>query len=204
MSDDFRYVSSHPFAIETSASAMPSIQTDLRNAAFVRENVQDHPVVVPTGYYKEIGELIVLWAMQEWMLAGCLCKLLAIDRKQGRIAIGSPRVEECVKRIRQLLEVKDLTVQTDLSDLKRRLKEGEQARDLIGHGVWIVPDGTNQLCVQDTSGSWDLDQTQETVSRRLYPEGRAIGQEWFSEKRNLIMRTIQDTDTLYREIEAIA
>src|SRR5688572_18128900 len=106
-----------PRYLGTAVSAMPGgtmakVVGKEIDALFIKNSIGEHPAVAPEQFFPAIGKVVSMWAFQEWVLAGCICALMKIDRKVGRIAVGAPRVEDSISRIRQLLEVKNLSVKT--------------------------------------------------------------------------------------------
>ncbi|MBI2751831.1 MAG: hypothetical protein HYX43_21475 [Burkholderiales bacterium] len=177
-------------------------ESTYKSGKTVQTNGATSVTQLPHDFYALIGEISMLWALQEWMLAGCICRLLGVDRKRGRIAVGTPRIDESVKRITQLLRVANKEVATDIAALKKRLKDGEESRDLLDHAVWLQGERENEYQVQNTRGVWDTGAQETNVPKILYPEAKDITKAWLLGKRELVASTIQDTEQMYREIEA--
>jgi hypothetical protein len=189
------------YVLSTSASAMPAIAT-ANDLATLISKIELHPVTIklPSSYLEGIGKIVTQWALQEWMLAGIICLLLDIDRKEARIAVGSPRAVDTLRRIKQLCAVKQIIVPSVLPT-PAPLERGEKTRDLVGHGIWLYDDETKRISIQNTSGEWNFGPKQEPVSKRLYPEAKPIDGSWFEEELSNIQSTIEATDKAYQELE---
>lgn len=159
-------------------------------------------LAVPEKLATGIGYVMIHWAYQERYVAKIIYRILATGPKQGRIAVRSPRIEDQMIMIRDLLRVEQVTIKFDLLDLMTRLKKAERDRDLLAHGLWVRHPSTNQVCVQDLSGNWRPDPNDAKISRRIKPEAVIIDLEFLKNLLNVIKATILDSKKLFAEIDS--
>ncbi len=168
------------------------------------ETQHTHPVIrdLPESYSRSIGKIMVDFAYIEWRLRGILYLLtVGHDHALGRIAVGMPRVEDAISRIKQLLRTKNKSVVTNLTDLGKSLKACEIDRDLVGHGIWMKHAETGKICVQSTAGSWE-NAPQGGISRKEIPELFEVDDAWFAVKTASVATAITSVDQLVFEIDA--
>ena len=160
---------------------------------------EEHPVTVdlPLSHLQGIGTIVAYFSTAEWMLAGTICLLLGIDRKQGRIATGQPGIEEAFKRIMALLEVRKVAIARPAA-LIDSLKASELTRNLLSHGVWVQHSETGKLCLQVTRGSWEFGPPK--VEKRLHPEGKYVDQAWFDKEARKLVVAINGIESFHDEI----
>lgn len=163
-----------------------------------------HPVIadLPDTYCIGIGRIIAHWSYQEWLLQQIINKLLKIGPKQGRIAIGSPRSKDCMKRIFQLVKAENIHVQTNLNDLSEKLKNAERQRDLVGHGIWLQDANTGKIHIQDIAGKLQPPGQRKGISKRIVPKSEPIDESKLSKYTEDIKATIALTRQLEAEIDA--
>lgn len=162
---------------------------------------EEHPVTValPPSHLQGIGAIVAYFSTAEWMLAGTICMLLGIDRKQGRIATGEPSITDAFDRIMALLELKKVMV-VKPTGLISTLKECERTRNRLGHGVWVEHSGTG-LCLQVTRGTWNFGPPKDrNLDKRLYPEGMKLDQAWFDEEARKLLDAIAGIEQFHAEI----
>jgi hypothetical protein len=152
---------------------------------------------LPSDVLEWIGKIVSYWAFAEWTQVATLARLLGISLKEARVMFG-PRIGNAISKIRQLMEMKNIPLPPDFDDLLRQLSKCEEARNLLGHGVWMR-DGT-EVCVQNTAGVWVA--PKQTVSRRKYPEAVYPDALWFSERLTEIETATIGLQALGRYIDA--
>ena len=85
--------------------------------------------------------------------------------------------------------------------LAKQLTESEQARNLVGHGVWMIDPETNELCIENPAGEWNPPK-EPAISRRKYPQAFRPTQAWLVQTLDGIKACIRDLQDLDLEIEA--
>ena len=134
-------------------------------------------VDLPDDYNIGIGRLITHWAYLEKILCQITYDLLGVGPKHGRIAVRSPRADDTITMIGQLMLLEKVTSSVNLTGLAAALRAIEKFRDLIAHNVWLINPDSKWLCVQDLSGNWKPDPAGPKVSRRVSPEAVQISPE---------------------------
>lgn len=122
-----------------------------------------------------IGRAIVHWSFIEGQFRKMCYMLLQISMPHGRVAVRSPRADEHLSMIKQIIALDGYTVKSlDLDALSKSLRTLEKYRDLIAHGLWLRNPETGQLFVQDLSGTWKPEPNSPKVAKRIKPQGMAI------------------------------
>lgn len=166
-------------------------------------NVYKITVDLPDKYAALLGAVIVHWSYQEQLLADLTNALLNIGPKHGRIAVRSPRADEYVSMIQQLMLLEKVTCDpVDLDQLGKDLKELQTIRDCLAHGVWFLEPNTGLPAVQRISGNWKPDPKGPKVARRITPEGIVIDEKGFSVIIKALKATIGRTHKAHEEIAA--
>ena len=157
---------------------------------------------VPEDILKKIGEVTIKFAYIEAVIRHVLFWLSVGDKPAiGRIAVGDPRIDSSFIRIKQLLSVREKTINIDLDALEKELKECERNRDLIAHAIWLNHAITNELYVQKISGNWSS--VSPKTSRREKPEAVRIDHAWLRDAITKINEGIRNADLLYKEIRSL-
>lgn len=122
-----------------------------------------------------IGRTIVHWSFIEGQFRKMCYMLLQISMPHGRIAVRSPRADEHLSMIKQIIAMDGYSVKSiDLEELSKSLRTLEKYRDLIAHGIWLKNPETGQLMVQDLSGNWRPDPKSPKVAKRIKPLGVVV------------------------------
>ena len=124
---------------------------------------------LPISYYRDIGRVIFHWARLENELKDVIYILLSIGRKEGRIAVSSPRADQIVQRIADLISIKGLTTTVKLKEYQSAVQILRVARDTIAHGIWVTHPGSRNPVLQRTSGSITPEPGKKKVSARIFP-----------------------------------
>lgn len=125
---------------------------------------------LPAKYAVVLGRISVLWAETYWRSLQIVYLLLAIDQKQGRVAVREPRASDISGVIADLLELKKMKVSFNLKDFGKLLTTCEDERNLYTHGVWITKSRQTGIFVQRTSGVWESNTPIQGRKRRLTPQ----------------------------------
>lgn len=158
---------------------------------------------LPEPYVIGIGKVIVKHAFVERQLQKIGYMLLGIGPKQGRVAVRSPRGDEHVSMIEQIMGLEGITAEGfDLNALKKTLSTFQRYRDLIAHGVWLHDKANNQIAIQDISGNWRPDPQGPKVARRISPQGILITAESLEEFAAAIGRLSADINVLHQALGA--
>lgn len=168
----------------------------------LEKNVRQFDVTLdlPPEIHQWIASIVTYWAVVEWIQIGTLSRLLYIERKEARVMFGA-RIGNSAPKIRQLIEMRNITVPTDMNRLAKLLTESEQARNLVGHGVWMIDPETNELCIENPAGEWNPPK-EPAISRRKYPQAFRPTQAWLVQTLDGIKACIRDLQDLDLEIDA--
>ena len=157
-------------------------------ASHIQNKMKQHPVTldIPEKYLTWIGRIITHWAFAEWVAVGICCLIYGKSRKEGRI-LFTGRTKDIFKKIKDklILERIDLVI----SDVQSLYTECEGYRDLLGHGIWLNDSDSNLLCIQETSGEWELDRS---VSKRFFPKSTPIDELWFQKVSERISLAVSE------------
>lgn len=133
--------------------------------------VSTYPVIrqLPDEYYPLIGKIMVDWSYLENLLRDSVYMLLHLDRKKGRIAVRSPRANEMITMIEELLDASSLSTKAKTKEIKKALTTVSAARDALAHGLWIKHDQTEIPVLQVVSGSFPVEEGKPSAKARLTP-----------------------------------
>jgi hypothetical protein len=134
------------------------------------------PVIreLPVPYLEGIGAVCFEWALLERELALVAYMVLKLGPKQGRLAVRSPRANERLTMIRQLMSLENLEAKgVDLDALGASLTKLQTLRDQMAHGTFLRG-RKGEIYLQNLSGHWKPDQKEPKVARRIKPEGVVI------------------------------
>ncbi len=189
-------------ALSTSATAMPAATAaSFQDFMEHSQRGEEHPVSadLPSSHLEGIGRIVAQFATAEWLLAGTICMLLRIDRKQGRIAIGQPDVKNAFDRIMTLIEIEEIKIQKPTT-LIATLVECELTRNRLAHSIWVQHPSAG-LCLQVTKGAWKFGPPKEhNVDKRLHPEGFAVDAAWFDQEATILRTAIDEIVAFGAEI----
>lgn len=168
----------------------------------LRSNTRELAVTLtlPNELLAWIGKIATHWAFAEWIQSGTLARLLNIGRKEARVMFGD-RIGNCMSKIKQNMEIKNIPIPNNFPDLSKSLTECELARNLLCHGVWMVNPETKEICVQNPSGKWE--QQRQPISKRKYPEAFYPNNEWLQSTLNKIEQSISDVQALDRMLDSV-
>ena len=103
---------------------------------------------LPVSYYRDIGRVIFHWARLENELKDVIYTLLSIGRIEGRIAVSTPRADQIVERIADLLSIKGLKTKVKLKEYQSAVQILRVGRDTIAHGIWVDHSGSKNPVLQ--------------------------------------------------------
>jgi hypothetical protein len=149
----------------------------------------DYPEVrrLPTPYAAAIGRVISRWAYLEWLLTSIAYKTLGVNPKLGRITVRQQRADEYITMIEHILQVHGLSVPLPAPSFKKRLKDAEDQRHQLAHGLWLRHPRTNELRVWLTKGNWEPTPAGATGLRKITPQA--------------ISKTPDEMRSTYKEID---
>jgi hypothetical protein len=125
---------------------------------------------LPAGYGRFLGDAVAQWAIVEHIMSSCAWLLVRVPSKVANIAVREPRASDRMDMIRELIEVRKVSVKADLTDLKTKVIDAEQHRNILAHSVWCILTGTEEVFIIRTAASWKPPGIGRRVSRRMVPE----------------------------------
>ncbi len=159
-------------------------------------------VDLPDAYAAAIGKVVTHWAYLERLLNTIAYQLLNVSPKHGRVAVRSPRADDMVTMIGQLMTLEKVTTTVDLPVVINAVRALKNGRDLIAHNVWVIDPETGSLLVQNLSGNWKPDPAGPKISRRITPEAVELGPEELAELKGAIEAACQAAIKLSLDIAA--
>ena len=151
---------------------------------------------VKTSIAASIGRTITRYSYLEWVMGNCLHTLLEISIKQRRVAVRIPPTRLFVGMVQDLLAFHRGKASFDFVSLQKKLEAADKARNVLAHSVLINANG--KIHIQIVSGSWELPQDVERVTRALMPETPVVDAKFLKEKR----RAVEDGIRAIRKLEA--
>lgn len=118
-----------------------------------------------------------------------------MERKVLRIVLGAPRVSNIASKITNLVKSTDIAITVNMVELTTKLGECETARNLLGHGVWLIDPVTKEPCIENPSGEW-MESREHSISRRKYPQVFDPTVPWFEQ-------TLSDIKALTRSLQKL-
>lgn len=166
--------------------------------------VETYPVLreLPNSYYPVIGRIMVEWSYLENILRDCAYMLLRVSRKQGRIAVRSPRSNEVVTMIEDLMDLHNLSTRVNTRELKKALTKVNSARDALAHGLWVDHEGTDTPVLQIVSGSYPIEPGEPAVKARISPIAMETTPEELERTVHDIRRLTEAAEFLRADLEA--
>ena len=209
MTDKFTPLQGTSFVLGTGVTAVSTgdghipRQPEETFEQWLKKNVREYPVTLelPDDFLAYIAKILTYWATAEWIQQGTLSRLLQMERKELRVVLGAPRVSNAASKITELVKSLDIAVTVNMVELTTKLRECESARNLLGHGVWLIDPVTNELCVENPSGEW-IESREQAISRRKYPQAFHPTVPWFEQTLSDIKASIRSLQKLDLEIEA--
>ncbi len=128
---------------------------------------------LPVSYSTEIGRIMTRWAYIEWQLEQITYRVVGVGQKIGRLAIREPRIDAHITMIEDVMKLRKITVNTDLTKLSIGLVQLKNFRDAIAHGIWIKHPSTKLPTLQYTKGKWSIAAMPNT-KRVVEPQGFPI------------------------------
>jgi hypothetical protein len=132
------------------------------------------PVIkkLPSLLNREIGRVITRFAHLEYILSITTYEILGIGPKEARLAIIEPRMKNRIELIIDLLRLKKIDPNINLSLWGAELEKLENQRNQIAHGVWLQDPKTKIIFLRIISGTWQPIKGQRgKTKRKISPEG---------------------------------
>lgn len=129
---------------------------------------------IPGDLSREIGNVLVRWAYLEHCLQTTIWNLAQVIQPIGRLAIREPRVEDRVRLIRDLAELRGIEIDQQATNaISSSARKNVTHRDTLAHGHWVYDDETNTWLVILTRGKWSDDEPHHR-SRSVVPEALIV------------------------------
>jgi hypothetical protein len=111
---------------------------------------------LPPSLYRDIGRITFKFSALEYQLNQLVYALAGVDREIGRLAIRSPRAEELIELINDLVDARGMNVGRIDSQLKTEVGDAQANRDLLAHGVWVKSAETGELRIVTMRGKFPV------------------------------------------------
>lgn len=125
-----------------------------------------HPLLEhwPADISRAIGRIVSTQALVEHYIQMCIVTLTGLGKKESRLVLGEPRVEDRLQTVKRLIKVHGLTVAIPAELTAKNLKRAREERNLVAHGLWTVaPHGYIVIQTMGTDASGE--------SRKINPVG---------------------------------
>jgi hypothetical protein len=168
--------------------------------------VGSFPVIreLPAEYYPIIGRIMVDWAYLESLLHDSAYAMLRLNRVQGRLAVRSPRANEIVSMIEELMSLQSFKTTVNTKELKKALEKVSKARDALAHGIWVKHEATTTPVLQVISGSFQIEPGETAVKARINPVAMETSPTELKLTIRDIARLTEAVEALKRDVEAQA
>ena len=173
----------------------------------------NEPTVSPVAVLKDlpddiavrVGRIAHAHALLEYILKLCIYELAGVSPTVGRIAIGTGRNKDQIRKIEDLLTYhRYMEGNFSFTDLMNKGEEVALDRDKVVHGLWAEnPDKEKGVLLQDTSGRWDTGSKTPRLSRRMYPKGIPMDAEQLDILLNKIRSLIMTFSQILAELPAL-
>ena len=157
---------------------------------------------LPTAYNTAIGRSITRFSVIEARLRKFVYALLEVSPAFGRIAVRSPRVEDALNMIQDLMALRGFTTDVEFKGergLITACKKLEKFRDMIAHGVWTHHEGSKDPIFQATAGTYQGESGQ-SAKARIAPQALKITLADFRGNANATSEVLTVVDFLGKEI----
>lgn len=153
---------------------------------------------LPDHINLEIGKIVSSWAVLEFALKNIIFDIMDVSQQEGRIAVKDKGASNLLDTIRELLNFKNITVETNLISLKTDIEKIQGQRNNITHNVWVIHPETKKYCLGLVRGKRSDD---SKIKRILVPEPMPFDLEFFQDLQNNINTIISRIETLINELE---
>lgn len=128
---------------------------------------------LPDEFACEIGHIASRWSTIEETVKRTVYMVAPVPSPVGRIAIGTARQSEQLKKVQDLLYYHHLAIPPDLAKLQAQLSDLQPLRDKYVHAVWLGDDKGN-IFIVDLSGKLDLGKNAPPLTKRMFPEALPV------------------------------
>ena len=142
-----------------------------------------------------VGQFIVKFSYQEWLLSIIVYAALGVNHRQGRIAVRDPRMEDSFDMLVTLCRFAKIELPTTFAATKKLAKAMDEKRNLLAHGLWKESPTAPFLTIRQVSGTWQPN-GKDRISRRVMPEPIPMSSQ-------ILDAWLVDMSRLIRETEAI-
>lgn len=126
---------------------------------------------LPQTHSLQIGRITTKYARLEWELRKTLYTALDIGAKEGRQAVISPRAQDYIPIIQNILVIRKISApRIDVPKIKKFVEKIKKFRDALAHGVWIKHSATRQPVLQVVSGAYSPMPGAKKVSAKIHPQ----------------------------------
>lgn len=124
---------------------------------------------LPVAYSTEIGRIITRFAFLQSQLRELTYKLLIVSRKQGRLAVREPRIDDHITMIEDLATLAGIDPKVDWKKLRKPCRELESFRNRLAHGIWLKHSSTKTPVLQDFSSAYTQGGPDTPKKPRIHP-----------------------------------
>ncbi len=154
---------------------------------------------LPISVYKGIEKIISAHALLETIVLDLVFVLMKIEPPEGRIALGYRSAIERFKLVRQLLDLRGITIADfNLNEMENGIGDCCAMRDQVAHGIWVRKNGI--LGLRLTKGGYELKDGYR--SRAIIPQGMDVPDNYYDRAKEIIKSTIAEVQHFTVAVQA--
>ena len=157
---------------------------------------------LPVAYSTEIGRIITRWARFEWELKKIAYTILEIGPKEGRLAVRDARAHDYLIMIEDLMRVRGLTTSLDMKHIRTVVRQLDQFRNVLAHGIWINHSTTKTPTVQLVAGDLHKSSGGPQTKAKIDPKAMVVELQAMKTTTADIEKLAMAAVTLHSEIAA--
>lgn len=154
---------------------------------------------LPERYYTGIGRVIQAHAILENRVSETMFDIMKIGYAEGRVAFKYRAASTQFDLVVDLVHLRGLKPSIDLNALRDQIKDCCEARDQLGHCVWVRD--SDIIGIRLTDGHYETPEGKR--SRAVLPEGKVLADDYFEAQRQLTMETVEIVQALKNELKTL-
>lgn len=164
-------------------------------------------IELPDAFNTSIGEIVVGYAALEQRLRDIVYECAGIDHKKGRVLQIARRLQNYPELIRELLLAQDKDIDLGVPDgwptsLKDMLKEAEEHRNALAHGIWVKMPEHQYPVLQIVDKTWKPKDGKKVLAK-IKPTGWVMGDEFLPTVLDYIKVALVVVDDFHKQVRSI-
>ncbi len=159
---------------------------------------------LPDDIAAVIGRVIVVYSRTEESLKHLLSIALGLQKPEARLALQAMRPDQALTTLTQILGLRHLQLNADVSAIKSTLEEAKRQRDSLAHGIWLRHPDTGETLLRLSKGHWDKAKTNSVkISRAIYPEAMPYTIEDACNALEINLKALSKVDAIGMELDLL-